>query len=92
MKKLLAGVAASVFLGGLIFVPMKDHLQQVWAAPEEVKEVKEDQDVLREQTKIIGEYVQQKIKEDEFTEEQKRKAPPGWQWNPIDKEYTRVKK
>ena len=84
LKTLLIGGAISVFVVGGLFTAWRERFTQVWAAPDEIRELKKDRDLLMEQTTNLGKYVdQQKIKS---------KAPPGYRWDESTQEFVLEKR
>lgn len=82
MRKILVGVVVSVIVLPMATLGWK-YIGEVFAAPKEILQIKEDQKVLREQTTQIGKWVEQREKEMEL----QKQAPPGWQWNDVTQSY-----
>lgn len=91
LKSTLLTGAISVFIVGGLFVAIKQKAVEVLAAPDEIKQVKEDVRQDREQNKLVRDYVVHKIKEEDFNDMQKKAAPPGMRWDSDQRAYVKLK-
>ena len=89
-KMVLAGGFVSVFIVGGVFVSIRDQIGKVWAAPQRVDELEEQQKLLVQQTTSVYEWVKQAEKDKEL-EEIKRKAPPGYVWDEELRNFVRIR-
>lgn len=91
VKSILLTGAISVFVIGGLFTYLKDHVAKVWASPERQDKLEEQQKLLTQQTTTIGTYVQQKMQEETFEDQQRKAAPPGYRWDSDSRTYVRKK-
>lgn len=82
-KMLLTGGFITVFVTGGLFVYLRDQVGRVWAAPQRVDELEEQQQLLVQQSTTIGKWVESQERERQL----KRSAPPGWMWSEIEEKY-----
>ncbi len=88
MKKWLLSTLAGLILVPAIAMSWRN-IQEVWASPREIQELKKQQGVLVAQTTTIGDYVQQQMQEKEYEKERVASAPPGYRWDSLKREYVK---
>ena|SRR3990167_5483996 len=81
-SKWLWGALATVIIIPSLTLGWK-HIGRVWATPDEVEQVRQDQAVLRKQTIQQGEWIEQSIKETDMS----KKAPKGFRWSAEIQDY-----
>lgn len=85
-KKWVWGTVASIVIIPSLTFGWK-HLGRVWAGPDEIEQVKSEQEQLRSQQVQQGEWIAQSIKETDM----QKKAPKGYRWEPSVSDYVEWK-